>query len=78
MFYAMPEDDFDEDVLEEFVDAVLSGKAKPYIKSEKVPKVQKENVIKVVGKSFKQIVEDDSKVNFLTNFHVVYSKLPLW
>lgn len=61
MFYAMPEDDFDEDVLEEFVDAVLSGKAKPYIKSEKVPKVQKENVIKVVGKSFKQIVEDDSK-----------------
>jgi len=60
MFYPMPEDDFDEDVLEDFVDAVIAGKAKPYIKSEKVPKVQK-GVVKVVGNNFKQIVEDDSK-----------------
>jgi protein disulfide isomerase len=60
MFYPMPEDDFDEEVLEEFVDEVLAGKATPYIKSEKVPKEQKD-VVKVVGKTFKKIVNDDSK-----------------
>lgn len=60
MYYPMPEDEFDEEVFEEFVDEVLSGKAKPYIKSEKIPKEQKD-VVKVVGNTFKKIVDDDSK-----------------
>ena len=64
MFYPMPEDDFDEEILEEFVDEVLAGKATPYIKSEKVPKEQKD-VVKVVGKTFNKIVNDDSKVTFI-------------
>lgn len=68
MFYPMPEDDFDEDVLDEFVSSVLAGKATPYIKSEKVPKDQKGDVVKVVGKSFKKVVEDDSK-NVLIEFY---------
>jgi hypothetical protein len=61
MFYPMPEDEFDEDILEEFANSVLKGKAKPFIKSEKLPKKQGD-VIKVVGNTFKKIVEDDSKV----------------
>lgn len=61
MFYPMPEDEFDEDVLEEFVDQLLAGKAKAYVKSEKVPKTQGD-VVKVVGNNFKNIVLDDSKV----------------
>jgi len=60
MFYPMPEDEFDEDVLEEFVDQLLAGKAKAYVKSEKVPKTQGD-VVKVVGNNFKNIVLDDSK-----------------
>jgi len=72
----MPEDDFDEDVLTEFVDTVVAGKATPYIKSEKVPKDQKTGVVKVVGKTFKKIVEDDSKVPiFLRNFYIFFSIL---
>ena len=72
MFYPMPEDDFDEDILEEFVDQVLAGKAKPYIKSAKPPKEQKGDVVTVVGTTFKKIVEDDSKVRVKIQCSKIY------
>jgi len=68
LFYPMEEfDEWDHDEISDFVKSVLKGKAKAFIKSEKIPKKQG-NVVKVVGKTFKQIVEDESK-NVLIEFY---------
>jgi len=58
--YPMPEDEVDEDTLGEFLSDFKKGKAKPFIKSKPVPKKQG-NVIEVVGKTFNDIVMDESK-----------------
>ena len=57
-----PEDEVDEDTLGEFLSDFKKGKAKPFIKSKPVPKKQG-NVIEVVGKTFNDIVMDESKVS---------------
>jgi len=68
LFYPMEEfDEWDHDEISDFVKSVLNGKAEAFIKSEKIPKKQG-NVVKVVGKTFRQIVEDDSK-NVLIEFY---------
>ena len=68
LFYPMEEfDEWDHDEISDFVKSVSKGKAKAFIKSEKIPKKQG-NVVKVVGKTFRQIVEDDSK-NVLIEFY---------
>ena len=59
--YPMPEDEVDEDTLGEFLSDFKKGKAKAFIKSKPVPKKQG-NVIEVVGKTFNDIVMDESKV----------------
>ena len=58
----MPEDEVDEDTLGEFLSDFKKGKAKPFIKSKPIPKKQG-NVIEVVGKTFNDIVMDESKVS---------------
>jgi len=58
--YPMPEDEVDEDTLGEFLSDFKNGKAKPFIKSKPVPKKQG-NVVEVVGKTFNDIVMDESK-----------------
>ena len=61
LHYPMPEDELDEDVLTEFVEDFIAGKAKPFIKSKPIPKKQGP-VIEVVGKSFNSVVMDKDKV----------------
>ena len=63
----MPEDELDEDVLTEFIEDFIAGKAKPFIKSKPIPKKQGP-VIEVVGKSFNSVVMDNDKVNFWAYF----------
>jgi len=58
--FPMPEDEIDEDILEEFISEFKNGKAKAFIKSKPIPKKQG-NVIEVVGKTFNDIVMDESK-----------------
>jgi len=60
LHYPMPEDEMDEDVLSEFVNDFIAGKAKAFIKSKPVPKKQGP-VIEVVGKTFNEIVMDNDK-----------------
>jgi len=60
LHYPMPEDELDEDVLTEFVEDFIAGKAKPFIKSKPIPKKQGP-VIEVVGKSFNSVVMDKDK-----------------
>ncbi|XP_033639191.1 protein disulfide-isomerase A4-like [Asterias rubens] len=55
-----PEDEFDEDVLRDFLKAWRKDKIKPVIKSQPVPKKQGP-VIVVVGKTFDKIVLDKKK-----------------
>lgn len=40
---------------------VLSGKAEPIVKSEEIPEKQESNVIKIVGKSHDDLVQDNKK-----------------
>merc|ERR1739838_734192 len=37
LHYPMPEDELDEDVLTEFIEDFIAGKAKPFIKSKPIP-----------------------------------------
>ncbi|KAJ7418709.1 Protein disulfide-isomerase A4 [Willisornis vidua] len=56
--YAMEPEEFDSDVLREFVLAFKKGKLKPIVKSQPVPKNNKGPVKVVVGKTFDTIVMD--------------------
>ncbi|XP_051909952.1 protein disulfide-isomerase A4 isoform X2 [Hippocampus zosterae] len=59
--FAMEPDEFDSDVLREFVMAFKKGKLQPIIKSQPVPKNNKGAVKVVVGKTFDEIVMDPQK-----------------
>ncbi|XP_061569516.1 protein disulfide-isomerase A4 [Cololabis saira] len=59
--FAMEPDDFDSEVLRDFVTAFKKGKLKPIIKSQPVPKNNKGPVKVVVGKTFDEIVMDTKK-----------------
>ncbi|XP_061522116.1 protein disulfide-isomerase A4 isoform X2 [Phycodurus eques] len=59
--FAMEPDDFDSDVLREFVIAFKKGKLKPIIKSQPLPKNNKGPVKVVVGNTFDEIVMDTQK-----------------
>ncbi|KAM6374129.1 protein disulfide-isomerase A4 isoform 2-T2 [Alca torda] len=56
--YAMEPEEFDSDVLRQFVLAFKKGKLKPIVKSQPVPKNNKGPVKVVVGKTFDTIVMD--------------------
>lgn len=56
--YAMEPEEFDSDVLKEFVLSFKKGKLKPVLKSQPVPKNNKGPVKVVVGKTFESIVMD--------------------
>ncbi|XP_048367529.1 protein disulfide-isomerase A4 [Sphaerodactylus townsendi] len=56
--YAMEPEEFDSDVLREFVVAFKKGKLKPIVKSQPIPKHNKGPVKIVVGKTFDSIVLD--------------------
>ncbi|GAV48571.1 hypothetical protein ZYGR_0K00760 [Zygosaccharomyces rouxii] len=43
------------------VNDVLSGRAEPIVKSEEIPEKQESNVIKIVGKTHDQLVQDNKK-----------------
>lgn len=47
--------------LKKFVNDFVVGSLEPYIKSEPIPEKQESNVMKVVGRTFEQIVFDKSK-----------------
>ncbi|KAL6097954.1 pdia4 [Pungitius sinensis] len=59
--FAMEPEEFDADVLREFVKAFKKGKLDPIIKSAPVPKNNKGPVKVVVGKTFDEIVMDKDK-----------------
>ncbi|XP_019731099.1 protein disulfide-isomerase A4 isoform X1 [Hippocampus comes] len=59
--FAMEPDEFDSDVLREFIMAFKKGKLQPIIKSQPVPKNNKGAVKVVVGKTFDEIVMDTQK-----------------
>jgi len=56
-----PSEDFDEDVLIDFINAFKSGQVKPKIKSAPKPKKNKGPVTVVVGDTFNEIVMDTKK-----------------
>ncbi|XP_066485189.1 protein disulfide-isomerase A4 [Tiliqua scincoides] len=56
--YAMEPEEFDSDVLKEFVLSFKKGKLKPILKSQPIPKNNKGPVKVVVGKTFESIVMD--------------------
>ncbi|XP_019364666.1 PREDICTED: protein disulfide-isomerase A4 [Gavialis gangeticus] len=56
--YAMEPEEFDSDVLKQFVRAFKKGKLKPVVKSQPIPKNNKGPVKVVVGKTFDTIVMD--------------------
>ncbi|KAG7525337.1 disulfide-isomerase A4 [Solea senegalensis] len=56
--FAMEPEEFDSDVLQDFVMAFKKGKLQPIIKSQPVPKNNKGPVKVVVGKTFDEIVMD--------------------
>ncbi|XP_028918956.1 protein disulfide-isomerase A4 isoform X2 [Ornithorhynchus anatinus] len=66
--YAMEPEEFDADVLREFVRAFKKGKLKAVIKSQPVPKNNKGPVKIVVGKTFDSIVMDP-KTDVLIEFY---------
>ena len=51
-----PDDDFNSDVLEDFVEKFKAGKLKPHWKSQAIPKKQKGPVRVVVADSFEKEV----------------------
>ncbi|KAM3860511.1 protein disulfide-isomerase A4 [Diretmus argenteus] len=59
--FAMEPEEFDSEVLRDFVVAFKKGKLKPIIKSQPVPKNNKGPVKVVVGKTFDDIVMDTKK-----------------
>ncbi|XP_069469446.1 protein disulfide-isomerase A4 [Ambystoma mexicanum] len=59
--YAMEAEEFDSEVLREFVLSFKKGKLTPIVKSQPVPKNNKAPVKVVVGKTFDQIVMDPKK-----------------
>ncbi|XP_053268051.1 protein disulfide-isomerase A4 [Pleuronectes platessa] len=59
--FAMEPEEFDSEVLNDFVIAFKKGKLKPIIKSQPVPKNNKGPVKVVVGKTFDEIVMDTQK-----------------
>ncbi|XP_047205657.1 protein disulfide-isomerase A4 [Girardinichthys multiradiatus] len=59
--FVMEPEEFDSEVLKEFVIAFKKGKLQPIIKSQPVPKNNKGPVKVVVGKTFNEIVMDDQK-----------------
>ncbi|XP_029314163.1 protein disulfide-isomerase A4 [Cottoperca gobio] len=59
--FAMEPEEFDADVLRDFVMAFKKGKLSPIIKSQPVPKNNKGPVKVVVGKTFDEIVMDTQK-----------------
>ncbi|KAM6900800.1 protein disulfide-isomerase A4 [Xenentodon cancila] len=59
--FAMEPDDFDSEVLRDFVTAFKKGKLRPIIKSQPVPKSNNGPVKVVVGKTFDEIVMDTKK-----------------
>nr|XP_061810161.1 protein disulfide-isomerase A4-like isoform X1 [Nerophis lumbriciformis] len=66
--FAMEPDEFDADLLREFVLAFKKGKLQPIIKSQPVPKNNKGPVKVVVGKTFEEIVKD-AKKDVLVEFY---------
>lgn len=54
-------DEFSIQTLEQFVNDVLDGKLKPYLKSEPIPASNDEPVKVVVAEQFNDIVNDDTK-----------------
>ncbi|XP_047136249.1 protein disulfide-isomerase A4 [Hydra vulgaris] len=64
--FAMKDEEFNEETLEEFLEDFYKGKLKPVIKSQAVPKkVNPGNVQVVVGKTFDSVVMDESKEVFI-------------
>ncbi|MEQ2275696.1 Protein disulfide-isomerase A4 [Xenotaenia resolanae] len=59
--FVMEPEEFDSEVLKEFVIAFKKGKLQPIIKSQPVPKNNKGPVKVVVGKTFDEIVMDTQK-----------------
>ncbi|KAI4791324.1 hypothetical protein KUCAC02_034075 [Chaenocephalus aceratus] len=59
--FAMDPEEFDADVLRDFVKAFKKGKLSPIIKSQPLPKNNKGPVKVVVGKTFDEIVMDTQK-----------------
>ncbi|XP_041717591.2 protein disulfide-isomerase A4 [Coregonus clupeaformis] len=59
--FAMEPEEFDSEVLRDFIMAFKKGKLKPIIKSQPVPKNNKGPVTVVVGKTFDDIVMDTKK-----------------
>ncbi|KAK1885542.1 Protein disulfide-isomerase A4 [Dissostichus eleginoides] len=59
--FAMDPEEFDADVLRDFVKAFKKGKLSPVIKSQPLPKNNKGPVKVVVGKTFDEIVMDTQK-----------------
>jgi len=51
--------------IKQFVDEFVAGKLEPQLKSQAVPETQDEAVYTVVGKSFDEVVYDDSKDVFM-------------
>ncbi|CAM2105844.1 unnamed protein product [Caretta caretta] len=66
--YAMEPEEFDSDVLKEFILAFKKGKLKSIVKSQPVPKNNKGPVKIVVGKTFDTIVMDP-KTDVLIEFY---------
>ncbi|XP_068603841.1 protein disulfide-isomerase A4 [Brachionichthys hirsutus] len=66
--FAMEPEEFDSEVLRDFVKAFKKGKLSPIIKSQPVPKNNKGPVKVVVGKTFDEIVMD-SKKDVLVEFY---------
>jgi protein disulfide isomerase family A protein 3 len=54
-------EEFSVENLESFVNALLDGNLKPYLKSEPVPESNDEGVKVIVGTTFNEIVNDDTK-----------------
>ncbi|XP_062898418.1 protein disulfide-isomerase A4 [Mobula hypostoma] len=59
--YAMEPEEFDSDILREFVISFKKGKLNPVIKSQPIPKSNKGPVKIVVGKTFDEIVMNKKK-----------------
>ncbi|KAJ8406921.1 hypothetical protein AAFF_G00291970 [Aldrovandia affinis] len=74
--FAMEPEEFDSDVLREFVMAFKKGKLRPIIKSQPTPKSNKGPVKVVVGKTFDDIVMDTQK-DVLIEFYAPWAAMGL-
>ncbi|TGZ42704.1 hypothetical protein CRM22_011219 [Opisthorchis felineus] len=57
--------EFDERLMEAFVDGVLSGSVKPFLMSQDIPEESNEPVRVLVGKNYNEITQDQSKAVFV-------------